>query len=152
MLFPALALAIQASSRSQDAGHSIAFFTFIRTFGQSIGVAVGGVVFQNQIKSKLNSYPLLAPQAGAYSADATALVEIIKNMEAGLERTQLIQAYADSLKTVWIVMCALSAVGLLASLFTKGYSLDQEHKTIQGFQEGTIKDVENGPGSRETLA
>lgn len=156
MLFPAMALAIQASSRPQDAGHSVAFYAFVRVFGQSLGVAVGGVVFQNQIKHNLLSYPLLAPSAGAYSQDATALVSIIKGMEAGLQKTQLIQAYADSLKTVWIVMCALSGAGLLASIFTKGYTLNQEHKTLQGFHESRVADPEAatplGNGIEKTTA
>jgi len=55
----------------------------------------------------------------------------------GVEKTQLVSAYADSLKTIWIVMCALSAVGLVASLWTAKYSLDQEHKTMQGYQGNT---------------
>jgi hypothetical protein len=152
MLFPAMALAIQASARPQDAGHSVAFYSFIRVFGQSLGVAVGGVVFQNQIKQKLLSYPLLAPMAGAYSQDATALVSIIKGMEVGIEKTQLVQAYADSLKTIWIVMCALSAAGLLASIFTKGYSLNQEHKTLQGFHENRVVDPEADPSTNGTQA
>jgi hypothetical protein len=136
MLFPAMALAIQAAGRPQDAGHSVAFYSFIRVFGESLGVAVGGVAFQNQIKRKLLSYPLLAPMADAYSKDATALVDIIKTMQEGTERTQLIQTYDDSLKIIWIVMCALSGVGLIASLFTKGYTLNQEHKTLQGLEPG----------------
>ena len=53
MLFPAMTLALQASARPQDAGHTVAFYSFIRVFGQSLGVAVGGVVFQNQIKQAL---------------------------------------------------------------------------------------------------
>ncbi len=52
------------------------------------------------------SYELLVPMADAYSKDATSLVGIIKHMKAGLEKAQLIQAYADSIKTMWIVMCA----------------------------------------------
>jgi hypothetical protein len=143
MLFPAMALAIQAAGRPQDAGHSVAFYSFIRVFGQSLGVAVGGVVFQNQIRQKLLAYPLLAPMASTYSKDATALVSIIKAMQAGTEKTQLIQAYADSLKTIWIVMCALSVSALLASLLTKGYSLQQEHKTLQGFHEEKVSDPES---------
>ena len=78
------------------------------------------------------SYPLLAPMAGEYSKDATALVSIIKNMTEGVEKTQLKQAYADSLKIIWVVMCALAGSALIASCFTKGYSLEQEHTTQQG--------------------
>jgi hypothetical protein len=136
MLFPAMALAIQAAGRPQDAGHSVAFYSFLRVFGQSLGVAIGGVAFQNQIKRKLLDYPAFAPLADEYSKDATALVTIIKSMQDGVEKTQLIKAYADSLQIIWIVMCALSAVGLLVSLITKSYSLNQEHKTLQGLDEG----------------
>jgi hypothetical protein len=89
--------------------------------------------------------------AGQYSKDATALVSIIKAMEAGTEKTQLIQAYADSLKTIWIVMCALSGVAMVASIFIQGYSLDQEHKTLQGFHEDRVKDPENDASSGSGL-
>jgi len=149
MLFPAMAIGIQAAGRSQDAGHAVAFYSFTRVFGQSLGVAIGGVVFQNQIKEKLMSYPLLAPMAGEYSKDATALVSIIKNMTEGVEKTQLKQAYADSLKIIWVVMCALAGSALIASCFTKGYSLEQEHKAQQGYHEGarTPIDLEGSASS-----
>lgn len=136
MLFPAMGLAIQAAGRPQDSGHSAAFYSFTRVVGNALGVAIGGVAFQNQIKKKLLTYPLLAPMAEIYSKDATGLVAIIKAMQEGTEKTQLIKVYADSLKIIWIVMCALSGVGLVASLFMKAYTLDQELTTLQGFDGG----------------
>jgi hypothetical protein len=152
ILFPAMALAIQASARQQDSGHAAAFYSFFRVCGQSLGVAIGGVVFQNQIKQKVLKYPLLAGRAAQYSKDATQLVGIIQAMEPGLEKVQLTQAYADALKIVWVVMCALSAVGLISSVFTRGYSLNQEHKTLQGFKHGEkVGDLE-GEGGVKTEA
>lgn len=139
MLFPAMALAIQAAGRPEDAGHAAAFFSFIRVFGQSLGVAIGGVVFENQIKQKLQSYESLKGLAGQYSKDATALVGIIQGMQEGEMKTELIQAYSDSLRSIWIVLTALSVFGLVASAFTKGYSLTQEHKTLQGFDDRVVK-------------
>ncbi|RAL58192.1 hypothetical protein DID88_002327 [Monilinia fructigena] len=135
MLFPAMALGNQAASRPQDAGHAAAFYAFDRVFGQAIGVAIGGVVFQNQIREKLLLYPPLASMATQYSKDATALVEVIKSMDDGLDKMQLKQAYADSLKMIWVVMCALCGAALITSLFVKGYSLEVEHKTLQGLKE-----------------
>ncbi|APA10048.1 hypothetical protein sscle_05g048180 [Sclerotinia sclerotiorum 1980 UF-70] len=135
MLFPAMALGNQAASRPQDAAHAAAFYAFDRVFGQAIGVAIGGVVFQNRIRENLLSYPLLKDMATEYSKDATALVKLIKDMEEGLEKSQLKEAYADSLKMVWLVMCALCGAALVSSLFVKGYSLEVEHKSLQGLQE-----------------
>lgn len=144
MLFPAMALAIQAAGRPEDAGHAAAFYSFTRVFGQSIGIAIGGVIFQNQIKQKLLSYEALAPFAQQYSKDATALISVIKGMAEGTDKTNLIKAYSDSLSTIWIVMTALSGVAFVASLWTKGFSLTQEHNTKQGFHEEKIADSEGG--------
>ncbi|KAL9034887.1 MAG: hypothetical protein Q9214_006839, partial [Letrouitia sp. 1 TL-2023] len=134
MSFNSMSLAIQAAGRPQDAAHSITFYSFIRVFGQALGVAVGGVVFQNQIQNKLNAYPSLAPMAREYSKDATALVGIIQKTEDSIEKTQLVQAYADSIKMIWVVMAALSGAVFASSAFVKGYSLNQELETSQGLR------------------
>ncbi|KAG9233168.1 major facilitator superfamily domain-containing protein [Amylocarpus encephaloides] len=145
MLFPAMGLGVQAAGRPRDAGHAAAFYSFTRVFGQSIGVAISGVAFQNQVKNKLMDYPDLAPFASQYSKDATALVTIIKMMPAGDMKTNLVTAYNDSLGSIWILMTALAAVGLISSLFVKGYSLNQELDTKQKFNgDVKIKDVEMG--------
>ncbi|KAL9134462.1 MAG: hypothetical protein Q9175_004356 [Cornicularia normoerica] len=143
VLFPSMTFSLQAATINKDLAFAVALFSFFRAFGQAIGVAVGGVIFQNQLKKKLLTYPLLAPMAGAYSSDASGLVQIIKAMQHGPARTQLIQSYADSLKYVWIVMCALAGVALLSSFLIKGFELDRALETEQGFQvEKTTVDEE----------
>jgi len=134
MLFPSLAFAIQASASNADMAFAVAMFSFFRAFGQSIGVAVGGTIFQNQFKIKLLKYPSLASNAAEYSRDASSLVEVIKHMAPGVDRTDLIQAYADSLKVVWLVMCGLAAVAMVASFLTEGLDLNRPLETEQGFQ------------------
>ena len=59
------------------------------------------------------------------------MVSLIKGMDAGIEKTQLIQAYSDSIRIIWVVMAALSGAIFVSSIFVKGYSLDQEHKSLQ---------------------
>ncbi|KAM0799122.1 major facilitator superfamily domain-containing protein [Usnea florida] len=142
VLFPSMAFSIQAATNNKDLAFAVALFTFFRAFGQALGVAVGGVIFQNQLEKKLLTYPLLAPMAGVYSSDASGLVQIIKTMQHGLARTQLIQSYADSLKYVWIVMCVLAGLALLSSFFIKGFELDRALETEQGFQVEQTPDVE----------
>lgn len=101
MAFTSTSLAIQAAGRPQDAAHSITFYAFIRVFGQSLGVAIGGVVFQNQIQKELRKYSSLAPLANEYSKDATALVSIIHGMDDGAsEKLHLVGAYANAIRTV----------------------------------------------------
>ena len=146
VLFSGMNFSLQGSCADEDIASAVAFFTFFRSFGQTIGVAVGGVIFQNQIRSKLLSYPLLASMADEYSQDASGLVQVIKSMSDDLpQKAQLIQAYADSLKTIWLVMCCLSAVALVSSFFIKGYSLDRELVTEQRFDHGKrAANVEDG--------
>lgn len=133
MLFPSMAFAIQASQTNEDLAFAIAMFSFFRAFGQAIGVAVGGTIFQNQMRSKLLTYPTLASRAGEYSKDASSLVQIIKSMQDDAMKQNLRHAYADSLKVVWATMCGLSAVGLILSLGTKGLDMNKPLETEQYF-------------------
>ncbi|KAL8946725.1 MAG: hypothetical protein Q9222_006917 [Ikaeria aurantiellina] len=143
MLFPSMAFAIQASQTNKHLAFAVAMFSFFRAFGQAIGVAVGGTVFQNQMKIKLSAYPALASKADEYSKDASSLVQIIKAMQDGVAKENLKHAYADSLKVVWATMCGLAAVGLIASLWTKGLDMNKPLETEQGFiEEKTTTDVE----------
>ena len=135
MLFPSMAFAIQASQTSEDLAFAVAMFSFFRAFGQAIGVAVGGTVFQNQMKTNLLAYPALASKADEYSKDAASLVQVIKAMQSGPIKDNLKHAYADSLKIVWATMCGLAAVGLIASLGTKGLDMNKPLETEQGFLE-----------------
>ncbi|KAK3177197.1 hypothetical protein OEA41_008526 [Lepraria neglecta] len=137
LLFPSTAFAIQAATKNQDLAFAVALFSFFRAFGQAIGVAIGGTIFQNQMKIKLMAYPLLAPKASEYSADASALVQIIKSMQEGLAKDQLMQSYADSLKTVWAVMCGLAFIALLSSFFIRGLDLDRAFESEQMFRYET---------------
>jgi hypothetical protein len=143
ILFPAMAIAVQASATSKDQAYASNIFSFMRAFGQTLGVAIGGVIFQNQMKKKMLTYPLLADKAAEYSKDAAGLVQIIKALPAGEMKDQLKDSYADALKYIWIVMTVLGAVALIASIWTREIPLDRALETEQGFQEKRrSKDVE----------
>ena len=136
MLFPSMALAVQASATSADQGYAATMFAFFRSFGNAVGVAIGGVIFQNQMKKRLLTYPLLAGDANAYSQDASGLAQIIKSMpEGSLQKAQLQEAYTWALKYVWIVLCVLAAIALISSFWVEGLPLDRALETEQGFQE-----------------
>lgn len=142
MLFPSMMFAVQAAVPEADVGAAVSFFTFIRTFGQAVGIGIGGVVFQNQIKKEIMKYPLIAPHAEEYSQDASALVGFIKSLPAGQEKYDLQESYASALRIVWAVLTGLAFVGLIASLATKGYSMDRKHDVEQKFDPNARKNQE----------
>ena len=133
LLFPSMAFSIQASTTNKDLAFAVALYSFFRAFGQALGVAIGGTIFQNTMKLKLLAYPELAAQATEYSKDAASLVQIIKTMEDGLMKTDLIRGYMDSLKIVFVATCGLSAVALLSSLLVRGLDLNRALETEQGY-------------------
>jgi len=129
---------------------AVAMFVFCRNFGQALGVAIGGVIFQNQMVKNLDKYPAYASQASTLAKDAAALVEIIKHTPAGQGKLQLQTAYTDSLRTVYIVLTALASVCLVASLFIKAYDLNVGLETEQGLvQRKKALDVKVEDGEAE---
>jgi hypothetical protein len=149
MLFPAMGLAIQAASEPRFNGEASAFYSFLRGVGQSIGVAISGVIFQNVFKRKLSALPAFAALANEYSRDATSVVDIIKAMPPGTDKSDLIQAYADSLRIIWISLLAFAALGMFMGGTVKGYTLDQEHKTKQGLVGRSALRAENETAKAE---
>lgn len=135
ILFSAMAIATQASAPAKDAAYAAVLFSFLRSVGNTIGVAIGGVIFQNQMKKRLLDIPLLAAQADEYSKDASALVHVLKSMADGSpEKIELATAYTDALRWVWIIMCILAGVAFIANLFVKEFTLERQIETEHGFK------------------
>ncbi|KAE8422273.1 major facilitator superfamily domain-containing protein [Aspergillus pseudocaelatus] len=147
VLFPALAFAVQASASSESLAIAVAMFSFFRALGQSIGVAVGGVVFQNYMYTNLHKYPTLAPMAREYSKDATGLVQIVKAMPNMEDKAHLQEAYTDSLRVVWAVCCIVCGVALVLSFGTQRYSLDRALESDQGLATCNMINAHEGKGS-----
>lgn len=149
MLYPSLTFAIQAATPSKDQAYGVSLFTFFRAAGQAIGVAIGGTIFQNSMKREILKHPSIAAKAVEWSRDSASLVEVIKAMPPSIARTDLVQSYADALKIIWIVCCALSGVALLTSLWIEHFSLEVELETDHGFKHEKAHDAEQGEGQTE---
>lgn len=110
--------------------------SFFRSFGQTFGVAISSVIFQNKLTAILlaSSNSVLVSNARHLARNAGVLVEVIKSLQDQAIKQELVTAYVDSLRVIWEVMCALSSVMLILSVtFTKDISLDRELETDQGF-------------------
>ncbi|PLN86151.1 major facilitator superfamily domain-containing protein [Aspergillus taichungensis] len=141
-LFPSLALAIQASASPETLSIAVAMFSFFRAMGQAVGVAIGGVIFQNRMFHNLLAYPALALMAAEYSQDAAGLVQVIRRMPDGAEKRDLQVAYTDSLRVVWAVCCGICGVAFLMSFLTKKYDLDRAMESSQTLRDGKREGLE----------
>jgi hypothetical protein len=99
------------------------------------------VIFQNQMRKKMLTFPLLANNADEYSRDAASLVQVIKKMPAGEMKEQLQISYTAALMYIWIVMTVVSGVALIANLFLDEYDMNIAHETEMGLKD---KDTEMG--------
>lgn len=152
--YSALGVTLQAATSEEDMSSAVAMFTFFRLMGQALGVVIGGVTFQDQIRTKLLAIPSLAPMAEQYANDGAALAQQIKTIKDSSDRNMVIQVYADSLKTVWAVLCGAAALALLTSLIIKDQSLDRKFVSPQQMHsdsdDAALLDnkIEEGSGTR----
>ncbi|KAI0075896.1 MFS general substrate transporter [Panus rudis PR-1116 ss-1] len=100
---------------SQNAA-AVSLQQFIRAFSQAWGVAIGGTILQNELKHKLPS-GLLAQFAENADLSYSLIPKIASLSQPMQDQVRL--AFAESLRTVWIVMASLCGVGLLSSLFIR---------------------------------
>ena len=142
MLFPALQFQLQAASASHVLESAVTVFIFARSFGQCIGVAIGGVIFQNKMISALSDSVAFKAQATEMAKDAVGLILTLKQMPDGDDKQVLQTAYTESLQAIYYTLCALAGLALLLSLFTKAYPLDIEFESRQGLVDQDLgKDV-----------
>ncbi|TVY37590.1 Efflux pump [Lachnellula subtilissima] len=136
MLYCSLSYGAQAGAEEKDVAYAASMYTFSRSFGQCVGLAIGGAIFQTQFAIKLRAYPALASQASSLAKEASALVQIVKAMDKeSPDRVMIIEAYADSLKVVWAIMAGLAFVGLVTSAFTEGLDINREPEAEQILRE-----------------
>jgi Major Facilitator Superfamily len=139
-------LALQTGVAQRDIATATATFGFVRNLSTSISVVIGGVVFQNEMQKR---YPSLVAALGLETANmlsggsAGASVGIVK----ALPETQRViarEAFAGSLRTMWIMYVAFSGLGFLVSLGIKSKKLSKEHEvTKTGLVEEEKKRREN---------
>lgn len=133
ILFVAIQFAVQGSSTTKDLASVVAMFSFFRSFGNALEVAVGSTIFQNQMK-KLLASPRWADQASLLAKDSASLVQTITLMPAGPDKTDLRTAYARSF---------IASVDL-------DRTLEAEQGFIQDEKVSSTKAAEEGIGGRTT--
>ncbi|KAI4602244.1 hypothetical protein KJ359_009483 [Pestalotiopsis sp. 9143b] len=125
-------LAAQASTTVRDTAAVVATMGFLRSIATAVSVVVGGVIFQNVMRSENSALvdqlgPNLAAQFDGDNASAN-----IESIGALPSDQQIVvrQAYFHALRTVWIMYVAIAGLSSLLSLFVSEYHLSNERKEV----------------------
>lgn len=140
LLFQGPMVSIQNTVSQADTAAATAALGFIRMVAMSLSVVVGGVVFQNSMNTRqpelaaagLNS-PVLEALSGSQAAANVNIGGV--DLDAS-QREVVLEAFAWSMRNMFILYTCLAAVAMVASVFIKHRKLNTEHtETKTGIQE-----------------
>ncbi|WUQ32304.1 DHA2 family efflux MFS transporter permease subunit [Streptomyces sp. NBC_00239] len=117
-----LTIAVQNTVDYADLGTATSGVTFFRTLGSSFGTAVFGTIYGNTLAPRLAEG--VAEAARATGTDPAVLAAAAQSPQGvhGLtpaEAGPVVQAYADTLHTVFLWTVPVAAVGFVVALFLK---------------------------------
>ncbi|MBD0747784.1 MDR family MFS transporter [Streptomyces sp. CBMA152] len=121
-----LTIAVQNTVDYTDLGTATSGVTFFRTLGSSFGTAVFGTIYANTLKPQLADGVAAAARA---SGLAPAQLAKAAQSPGGLHKLPaaasgpIVDAYADSLHTVFLWTVPVAAVGFVVALFLKQVEL-----------------------------
>lgn len=125
-----LILVVQNTSSFADLGVATSGVTFFRTIGSSFGAAIFGSLFANFLASRIPA-ALAASGAPPRAADSPQALHALSPEMAA----PIVDAYADSLGTVFLCGVPVAIVGFIVSLFLKEVRL-REIETVSATDLG----------------
>lgn len=142
LLFQAPVIAIQNTVSQADTAAASGALFFLRSVAMALSVVLGGVVFQNSMissHSKLAAAGLSQQVLDSLSgSDASANIGIPQTLDDPLQRRVVLEAFAFSMRNVFILYTAIAGVGVVACLFIKHNELKTEHtETRTGIENMT---------------
>ncbi|KAI1206936.1 MFS general substrate transporter [Annulohypoxylon truncatum] len=146
LLFQAPMLAVQNTVKQADTAAATAALGFTRNLATALSIVLGGVVFQNSMSSRQSSLAaagLSGSVLSALSGDrAAANVEIVKTIQDASQRLAVQDAFAWSIRNMFIMYTGVAGVAMVASAFIKHQRLSTEHaETKTGIQELTQRET-----------
>jgi hypothetical protein len=139
LLFQAPMVAIQNTVSQADTASATASLGFVRSVAMALSVVVGGVVFQNSMDARQSSLAATGLSESVLKAlsgsQAAANVGIPRLIQDALQRQAVLEAFAWSMRNMFILYTSLAAVAMVASIFIKYQKLNTEHtETKTGIQ------------------
>lgn len=125
-------VAIQASCRKDDAAHAISMYSFMRSLGLCMGVIIGGTIFQNFLRLRLQRVGLPVGVAADFEGFLPTLQDLSEDVPMKLE---IQQAYAWALKLLHGTSTGVGFVGLLLSWKIDDYTLQNGSQPLRRIEK-----------------
>lgn len=132
-LFQAPLIAIQASVSQDDTATATSTYSFLRNIATSLSVILGGVLFQNSMDIRVPSLagpPINLPSnitMALTGGNAAANVFLANSIQYPIQKLAIREAYAWSMRNIWIMYTSVSALALVCSVFIKRHHLRKDH-------------------------
>jgi hypothetical protein len=131
LLFEAPLIALQALVSQKDTATATATLSFIRSISTALSIIIGGVVFQNGMETKAGQLRMAGLPANITDqltgSFAAANVPLIGTITDSAQKWAVKEAFAWSIRNLWIMYTCVSACGIIASLFVTKMVLSKIH-------------------------
>ncbi|MGA4838439.1 MDR family MFS transporter [Streptomyces sp. G45] len=147
-----LTIAVQNTVAYADLGTATSGVTFFRTLGSSFGTAVFGTIYANTLAPNLRDGVAEAARTGAAPPD---VVSKAAQSPEGLHELPsaaagpIVDAYADTLQTVFLWTVPVALIGFVVALFLKQVELrDSARMSSSDLGEGFASPSSTGDSAR----
>lgn len=133
LLFHSPLIALQARVSQENTATATATSTFVNNLATALSVVIGGVLFQNSMDIRVTSLALPPTNLSSNITDllsaggAAANVMLVSSIQDQAQRSAVREAYAWSLRNVWILYTGISAMAVVTSVFIKKHHLTKDH-------------------------
>ena len=148
LLFQTPMLAIHNTIKQADVASATAALAFLRSLSTSVSIVAGGTVFQNSMNARQDTLAAAGLSKSVLDAlsgvHAAANVGIVKTIEDAAQRRAAQDAFAWSVRNIFILYTSVAAVTVLASVFVKQGHMSTEHQETKTGLDHLSKREETG--------
>ncbi|KZO93352.1 MFS general substrate transporter [Calocera viscosa TUFC12733] len=113
-LFQPPLIGLQAAMPIKDMATSTATFGLLRTLGGTIGVSIGGAIYQSEVQRRAAAVPGWTPPS---QSQLTSNVRQLSDIQPESLRDAVLYAFTKSVSTIWIVCTPIIFVALVLCTF-----------------------------------
>jgi len=131
MLFSPPLLALQANVNQENTATATSTMGFVKNLSTCLSVVLGGVVFQNGMKHHAEGLINAGLDSNITSMltgnQAAVNVMLIGTIEDPIKQAVVKQAFAGSIRYIWIVCAVMAGCAVVCSAFVKTMVLSEVH-------------------------